>query len=566
MPLFPGYDIECLIATGGMGAVYRAVQRSLDRTVALKILPREFSADAAFCAGFEAEAKAMARLNHPNLIGVYDFGEVQGMLYIIMEYVPGQSLFHSANGQAIDPGEVVRLVTGICSGLAHAHQHGILHRDIKPANVLLDPHVQPKIGDFGLARPVDRQVEEGEEIFGTPHYTAPEVVDAPQSVDNRADIFSVGVVLHELLTGKLPADDPRPASAIAGCHPRFDAVIRRATHPSPAGRYASAAEMANELQQIATAPAPRILRTAAPAGRALPVRPVRSVQVKEPSSFPMILTVLLLAGIAYGIYAFGTREKPTPAQSPSPVSVPETEIGSGVIELPPVRPEPSPPEPVVVEGSDPTPELEPMPEPVVEPEVDMTSDQESEPPPAPPGVVPAAADADVVGEESEFDVPAFFTRARGIMSERAAGPITAREEALVKNTAAAERELNREIRGLTVRGRDGAEEALRNRFAEWKEDGHRLPSTLDEAIGLSPEINRAHAAALARQTGIDNALAAQLQTLSGTYILGLERQKERVLADGDEVAAKLIQREIDITREDPGHFPDLMTSDPPQDD
>lgn len=118
-PLFPGYDIQSLIATGGMGAVYRAVQKSLDRTVALKILPMEFSKDAAFCAGFEAEAKAMARLNHPNLIGVFDFGEVNGMLYIIMEYVPGKSVYHAAYGQAIDQKEVIRLVSGIADGLAH---------------------------------------------------------------------------------------------------------------------------------------------------------------------------------------------------------------------------------------------------------------------------------------------------------------------------------------------------------------------------------------------------------------------------------------------------------------
>ena len=178
-PLFPGYEIQGLIATGGMGAVYCAVQKSLDRTVALKILPMELSKDAAFCAGFEAEAKAMARLNHPNLIGVYDFGEVNGMLYIIMEFVPGKSIYHSADGIAIDPDEVIRLVTGICHGLAHAHEHGIIHRDIKPSNILLDLNAQPKIGDFGLARPIERKIEEGEEIFGTPHYTAPEVVEAP---------------------------------------------------------------------------------------------------------------------------------------------------------------------------------------------------------------------------------------------------------------------------------------------------------------------------------------------------------------------------------------------------
>jgi serine/threonine protein kinase len=251
-PLFPGYEIHDLIATGGMGAVYRAVQKSLDRTVALKILPMEFSEDIAFCQGFEAEAKAMARLNHPNLIGVHDFGEVNGMLFIVMEFVQGKSIYHSANGVAIHPLEVIRLITGVCNGLSHAHENGILHRDIKPANILLTLQAEPKIGDFGLARPVERKSKAGEVVFGTPGYTAPEVLNAPETVDHRADLFSVGVLLHELLTGKLPAVDPRPASMICGCDPRFDAIIRRATHPLPANRYFSAKQIAEELQGIST--------------------------------------------------------------------------------------------------------------------------------------------------------------------------------------------------------------------------------------------------------------------------------------------------------------------------
>ncbi|MEO8616281.1 MAG: serine/threonine-protein kinase, partial [Luteolibacter sp.] len=255
--LFPGFEIESLIAIGGMGAVYCATQRSLDRTVAIKILPPELSADAAFRAGFEAEAKAMARLNHVNLIGVYDFGEVGGMLYIIMEFVPGQSIHHSAHGIAIDPMETVRLVSSICHGLAHAHENGIIHRDIKPANILLDLNAQPKIGDFGLARPHDKQVRESDEIFGTPHYTAPEVTTPPFTVCHRADIFSVGVMLHELLTGRLPAEDPRPASAIVRCDPRFDAIIHRATRILPQQRYSSAADIGKDLEAIASTHLPK---------------------------------------------------------------------------------------------------------------------------------------------------------------------------------------------------------------------------------------------------------------------------------------------------------------------
>jgi len=249
-PLFPAYHIECLIATGGMSAVYRAVQKSLDRTVAIKILPREFSQDPNFCTIFEAEAKSMARLNHPNLIGVYDFGEVNGMLFIIMEFVSGQSLFHCAHGHAVEPNEVMRLISAVCSGLAHAHENGIIHRDIKPSNILLDHRNEPKIGDFGLAHPVGTGHQEGAEIYGTPGYTAPEVVNDPKSVNHRADIFSIGVLLHELLTGKLPADDPRPASQIAHCDLRFDAIISCATAENPEARYANAHQIIAEISNI----------------------------------------------------------------------------------------------------------------------------------------------------------------------------------------------------------------------------------------------------------------------------------------------------------------------------
>lgn len=247
---FPGYDIVSLVACGGMGAVYQAVQRSLDRTVALKILPREFGADDSFRAGFEAEAKAMAKLNHPNLIGVYDFGEVDGMLYIIMEYVAGGSLYHASYGSRLDPREAARIVAAACDGLAHAHEHGILHRDIKPANIMLDLQAKPKIGDFGLARPIGSHESENETVFGTPHYTAPEVLNRPTAVDARADIFSIGVVLHELLTGQVPAADPRLPSMIAGCDLRFDAIVRSATNPMPEMRYANAAIMAKELHAL----------------------------------------------------------------------------------------------------------------------------------------------------------------------------------------------------------------------------------------------------------------------------------------------------------------------------
>ncbi|HEX5791225.1 MAG TPA: serine/threonine-protein kinase [Luteolibacter sp.] len=250
-PWFPQYEIGYLIAVGGMGAVYRAVQKSLDRTVAIKVLPTEFSQDAEFCRSFQSEAKAMAKLNHSNLIGVYDFGEAGGQLFIVMELVEGHSLHDACHGGALDQYEAIRLMEGICAGLAHAHENGVLHRDIKPANILLGADQVPKIGDFGLARAAGTRIEEGEVIFGTPGYTAPEVLQPPHEFDHRADIFSLGAMLHELLTGKIPDADPRPASAQVRSDPRLDAIIRKAMHPQPSKRYNDAMEMAKDLSKVA---------------------------------------------------------------------------------------------------------------------------------------------------------------------------------------------------------------------------------------------------------------------------------------------------------------------------
>ncbi|NWK54899.1 protein kinase [Verrucomicrobiaceae bacterium N1E253] len=246
--LLPAYEVLSFIAKGGMGAVYLANQKSLDRPVAIKILPRHFGEDAEFRASFEAEAKSMAKLNHPNLIGIYDFGQVDGMLYIIMEMVQGKSLYHSAYGKTIDSAEAARIVRDICRGLSNAHKHGILHRDIKPANILLDPSASPKIGDFGLARPVGEH--EKDSAFGTPGYTAPEVLHNPQAVDESTDIYAVGILLYELLTSELPERAYSPVATRCHCNPKFDQIIRKAIHPTPALRFRSAEAMADALEPL----------------------------------------------------------------------------------------------------------------------------------------------------------------------------------------------------------------------------------------------------------------------------------------------------------------------------
>ncbi len=244
----PAYDFHAFIAKGGMGAVYLARQRSLDRDVAIKVLPRELGEDPEFRESFIREARAMARLNHPNLIGVYDSGDIDGMPYIVMEYVDGQSLYHSSYGIAVDPVQAAAIVKSICEGLAHAHEHGIIHRDIKPANILLNQRAEPKIGDFGLARPAGIPDAPGN-VMGTLGYVAPEVLSHPESADHRADIFAVGVILYQLLTGHQPGPNPPPPSHACQCGPVLDQICLKALHPNPAFRYRDAGAVAEALRQ-----------------------------------------------------------------------------------------------------------------------------------------------------------------------------------------------------------------------------------------------------------------------------------------------------------------------------
>jgi serine/threonine protein kinase len=239
--LLPQYDIEFFIAQGGMGAVYKGRQISLDRDIAIKVLPREMVQSKEFLDSFVSEAKSMARLNHPNLLGVFDYGDVEGMPYIVMEYVDGGSLHQAAWNQAVEPLQAVSIVKGICDGLAHAHEQGIVHRDIKPSNILLTPSIEAKVADFGLAHATDSDMPGL--VMGTPGYTAPEVFQDPNQAGNLADIYSVGVILHQLLTSCSPASTRQDAWSRRAIRPATSASMRsgarRHTHIPPSATLAS---------------------------------------------------------------------------------------------------------------------------------------------------------------------------------------------------------------------------------------------------------------------------------------------------------------------------------------
>lgn len=255
-----GFEIRELIGQGGMGAVYRAYQASLRRDVAIKILPPELSEDAAFAERFQREAWTMAKLNHPNIVHVYDLGrqEPTGWLYLVMELVDGADLRALTQYGKLAPEQALDVVAQICSALQHAHELGYVHRDIKPANVFLMTDGRVKVGDFGLAKLLSPAGAEDSEVdltmtgqaVGTVDYIAPEVLRGEGDVDHRADLYSLGVMFYELLTGDRPRGRFAPPSRKVSIDVRVDEVVLRSLEEERERRYQSADDIRTDVDRI----------------------------------------------------------------------------------------------------------------------------------------------------------------------------------------------------------------------------------------------------------------------------------------------------------------------------
>lgn len=282
--LFPQLEVRGLLGAGGMGAVYQARQPALDRMVALKILPAAGGDGARFAERFNREARALARLNHPNVVAVYEFGQAGDLHYFLMEFVDGSNLRQLERAGRLSPRQTLQLIPQICDALQYAHDQGVVHRDIKPENVLVDRQGRVKIADFGLAKILghdtgtSRLTAEGQ-VMGTPHYMAPEQLEHPLAVDHRADIYSLGVVIYEMLTGDLPIGRFSPPSRKVQVDVRFDEVVLRALENDPACRYQRASEVKSRVEIISDGPG-----QTSTAASALP--PLRSVTW---AGFPVVV-------------------------------------------------------------------------------------------------------------------------------------------------------------------------------------------------------------------------------------------------------------------------------------
>ncbi|MGA9192504.1 MAG: protein kinase [Anaerolineales bacterium] len=263
---FGRYQIIEEIGRGGMARVYRALDPRFERDVAVKVLPSEVMDEAMFRARFEREAKVIAALEHPAIVAVYDFGDQDGQPYLVMRYMPGGSLRERLTDGKMPPEEASALVRRMASALDYAHDRGIIHRDLKPGNILFDGRGDPYLTDFGIVKMAQSSATlTGEAIIGTPAYMSPEQAQGDTTIDHRTDVYSLGVILFEMLTGNQPysADTPislalkhirepipRLADFSADLPPGMQDIVDQAMAKSPVDRFGSAARMAKALEAL----------------------------------------------------------------------------------------------------------------------------------------------------------------------------------------------------------------------------------------------------------------------------------------------------------------------------
>lgn len=296
--LIPGqmlgsYRIISQVGQGGMATVYKAYQPSMDRNVAIKVLPRQLAESAQFAARFQQEARIIARLEHPHILPVFDFGESDGVTYFVMRYLEAGTLKTKMEAGPLSLVEIDRLFTQLAEALEYAHGHGIVHRDLKPANALVDEHGNVFLTDFGIAKLLESaspRLTQTDAIMGTPAYISPEQAKA-ETVDRRSDIYSLGIILYEMVTGSVPfvADtplavilkhisDPMPPPSVMkkDIPAPIERVILKALAKEPGDRYATAADFLSawkraldEAETAQRAPEPPRI-PASPAGTVVP--------------------------------------------------------------------------------------------------------------------------------------------------------------------------------------------------------------------------------------------------------------------------------------------------------
>lgn len=402
--LFPNYQVVDVLGRGGMGAVYKAVQKALDRVVAIKLLPLEISIDRDFADRFVREARTMAKLNHPNIVSVFDFGTTtEGHLYFVMEFVEGTTLHHLIKSTGLKPAQALELIVSICEALHYAHAEGVVHRDIKPANVLVDTKGRVKVVDFGLARVESPTAEQWGQtmtgmVLGTPDYMAPEQKSGSR-VDHRADIYSLGVMLYEMLCGQVPQGVFDPPSQRVPVDERVDQVVIRAMQQEPDRRYPNTAEMKSAVEDIRLTPLPKV-GDAAGGKKVAATSPAQKAGTADESRAagrstgthitPWLAGIAAVCAlVAVSVVVIQMKQQPAPAAGPMVPPAPElapvkTATPSPVAQVTPEKTEPTiaRTEPTVTAPEE-RPSVKPEPGPVLTAATMPAKTEPSTEPPAP---------------------------------------------------------------------------------------------------------------------------------------------------------------------------------------
>jgi tRNA A-37 threonylcarbamoyl transferase component Bud32 len=360
------YEVDKPLGRGGMAQVFRGTDRVLGRTVAIKVLDQKHRNDAKFVTRFRREAQAAAGINHPNVVSVFDTGSEDGLHYIVMEYVDGETLDDVlAREKVLPPERVVAIAEPVARALEAAHQKGMVHRDVKPGNIMLDRSGTVKVVDFGIARAAaDDTLTQTGIVLGTAAYLSPEQAQGV-AVDPRSDVYSLGCVLYEMLTGRKPftgdsalaiaykhvREDPTPPSQVNPDIPtELEAVVTTAMAKDPAQRFPSGGAMQEALSAAATGEMPAMAAVGADATEPLHGSGDTAVMTTpetapEPSPerpsrwwLPwLVIAVILLALIVLGFVAFGGEEPrraggggPTQTEAPAETTPPETETADPV--------------------------------------------------------------------------------------------------------------------------------------------------------------------------------------------------------------------------------------------
>ncbi len=433
--MLPQYEITGILGRGGMGAVYKGRQAKLDRIVAIKVLPETFTKgedQLNFAKRFEQEAKAMAKLDHSAILSVYDFGETaKGQLYFVMEFVDGMDIhqYLKHHGGKLPQEHALSICAHVLDALEYAHAHGIVHRDIKPANILLNREGRVKIADFGLAKrfgdhaDVDAPALTMSNVaVGTPDFVAPEALDSDQTPDHRADLYAVGVMLYQMLTGKLPRGNYQmPSELNPGVDPRLDEIVSTAMAANPDYRYASAGAVRADLDLVLSGPLAKV-EAGEPSGAVEAVVPVTSSlrgkkAPKKSSTKPLILglgaAALIIAGLV--VLLAGKRGEPESLPAPLPeVTVDKsTPLPAAAVAPAPLAPSVKTPEPVA--KAEP-PKVEAKPAEVSTPPEAMVEKKAEAPaakPESPPLSAPVAPPADPLAT-----LPGLQTRLNGYLTAR----------------------------------------------------------------------------------------------------------------------------------------------------